>query len=151
MDGTWQNVTNFLESAGAATSSRVVSKGKNVIPPGQGTLIPADSADNTYLGTSIRWEDIIPENLGATPTFEMRGAPSSPTNEIVLFPTTIIFNLQPDFQILGQYNDVFWAPIAGSSLTNEDEITIGTDTYVLFQGVNNGNSYDFIALKRSFL
>lgn len=156
-DGVWKNITNWTEATGAANSTRVIKRTENFVPPGGGfrdnniTMI-----DTLVLSVqnSWAWRSIRPET-GTTPTYELRGVPSTPTHEVLLFPPTILYTTQPVGpgqigQVWGQYNDVMWAPIAGSGLTSEDEVTFGADTYILFPGPNLANAFDYLALKRSF-
>lgn len=156
-DGVWTTIVNWEEAAGAATSTKTVHRTWNVMPPGGGDRQNnTGHADTVMLNitASWAWRSVRPET-GVTPTYELRGVPSTPTNEVLLWPPTFVFSQNPVVagmvgQILGQYDDVFWTSLAGAGLTSEDEITFGNESYIAFQGVNNANSFDFIALRRSF-
>lgn len=148
-DGVWWSHFHMSETPGSPTTLFAIPTMERVVyPPGAITRANDNtSPNNCYLSIDHTWHMVVP-TVGGTPTFELRSTPGATDDFMTLFPPTLVWNT-PSQQFVGQLSDTYWISDAGSALTSEDEVDIGTDTYIIFQQGNLTDGYNYLALKRT--
>jgi len=153
--GTWRSIMNAVEGT---SNSRSVRNDRVVFPAGRPSLtasILPDEADRFVLVNSavLASIDIIPQSgVPGTQTVKLYKTDDSGGDLAPLFPATVI--MAPDdveHLIAMELPDIFWLSAApgqtDGGINSEDTITIGGDTYHVFQSANRTEDYAYFAVK----
>jgi hypothetical protein len=144
--GTWLAVQNSYVNGG----SRYQRQDCVVYPCStpKHTNMPAE--DRPFL-TNFVTTDFCPAsgNPGVA-SVQLLQTPDSPNDVTILLPATIVESQSStEYRIHGQMRKVYWfnALTGGSSIVAEDTLTIGGDTYKVFQNVNRSDHFALFCIK----
>lgn len=145
--GGWVSVANSEESG----ANRIAQREQVVAPAGTPDVVGAPIPDeDAFFSNAITWDDAIPTggNPG-TPVIDIFPTDDSGGDIVQLVPPTIIQQV-PAFIALGEIDAAFWmsARTTGVTILSEDEITVGGDTYIVFQNGKRTEVFTFFAIKR---
>lgn len=139
-DGNWKSVTNWALNSPGSTI-RAASNDFTVYPCG----IP-DAAAGTDVqivadvaSTQLQWEGIVQQSGFAAATYELRPTPDSGAggDKRALVPCTIILSLDPDVDIAGELDGVYWVSAAGSTVVTSEDL-VSDSTSQKYMAVPNG-------------
>jgi hypothetical protein len=149
--GVWTTFRNARESGAAAAEE----KDRVVFPAGQPntgntTLQPNEA--NRWINTALSWNLIIPGVRG-TETAKLYKTDDSGGDLAPIKPCTLLEAADANtLTIYGELDDVGWVSAApgqtDGSVTSEDTITIGSDTWHVFQQGNRSEDYSLQAIKQ---
>lgn len=151
--GVWKSFQNAVISGSNRTA-----KNDYVFWPCQSPAVSAttilDPADRWQMSSGLKFSEIIPQaNVGTAPTFKLYKSPDSGGDKAVLWPVTAM--AAPDTNehiLLGELDDVFWVSASpgptNSGMVSEDTVTIGADTYHVFQQANRTEEHNYFAVKQ---
>lgn len=112
---------------------------------------PPVPEEDQFFATVFEWSDVIPvtgdpgvQLINILPSLDTGG------DLTPLVPATIV-QQDPLFIVLVEMDDVYWMSATTDVLTlvAEDEILIGTDTYIVFQNCNRQDRWALFALKQT--
>jgi hypothetical protein len=89
-----------------------------------------------------------PVAAGGTVTYALQSTPGATEDYMPMFGCTLFMD-SPNDQFIGQLDDTYWICISGSSLQAEDELDVGSDTFIIFPMGNQSDDYYHFALKRT--
>ena len=150
--GTWVNIQNAKEGNG---NSRARLQERVVWPCGKidsSTVLLPTKADR-WFDQSQDFNDVIPQdNVPGLQTAQLYKTDDSGGDLVKLFPATVVCKPDANTSLLaGELDGCFWLSASpgktDGSLSAEDTVTIGGDTYYVFPAPNRTNPWDFFAIK----
>lgn len=147
-DGFWYDIANSRESSGAANSTLELVEVNTVLPTGD---LPFTEPNSTPVDNNISMRgtfqfDQIKSPIGSSPNFQLRPTPGS-TAATPFFPCLLTLS-DPSEQFPGEIAGLYWMTKAGTAIVAEDEFVIGTDRYLIFNGANQTNDWDYFCIKK---
>lgn len=152
VDGSWLDFYHTMEyyDPDIGSTTNVNLSYDRVITPPWMTLRGASQSAPNYYVLDYSWQlyQISPVGQGGTATYDLRSTPGATESYMPMFPCTLFMDSPAD-QFVGQLSDTYWICVGGSSLTVEDELDVGTDSYIIFRMGNQTENYYHFALKRT--
>lgn len=156
VDGNWYSIANAAEDTGVATTSLVLRSTNVVNPTGtQNEDMATKTAENTFLsnpneasGKDPQFWSVYKSPTNASPTYQLRPTPDTPDDKTPFWPCMISMT-SPATNFAGEIPGAYWLTKAGSSITAEDEIVVGTDRYLVFSSANQTDDWNYFAVKKT--
>jgi hypothetical protein len=145
--GTWQSVQNTYEEFGSRNAKD------------ECVVYPCGDPDEGNLGEEHRpfsanfiTTDFVP-NSGhpGVAAAQLLQTPDSPNDVTILWPAILVWTLNSTtYGMLGEMRGVYWinALTSGASIVTEDTISIGGDTYKVFQNCNRTDHFALFCIKQ---
>lgn len=145
--GTWQSVQNSYEYL----SNRQAGQECIIYPAGDPDDANLPVVNRPY-GASFLTTKFCP-NAGhpGNVTAQLLQTPGSPNDVTVMLPATVIWTLnETTYGMLGELRGIFWfnTLTGGTSIVTEDTLTVGSDTYKVFQNCNRSDHFAHFAIKQ---
>jgi len=147
--GSWISVAN----SGGAASSRTRRGDCNVWPCGSGIFGSLSNGPDVPAVGSPGFDvtKVIPgDGSPGTVVARIFQITDTPSDKSTLWPTMVI-ERSPAIQALGELHEVYWVSAIGnpSNLVAEDTITIGDETFRVFQNCNRTDVHSHFAMKEA--
>jgi hypothetical protein len=144
--GTWLAVQNSYENI----ATRYARQDCVVYPCGvpKSTWVPAQ--DRAFTGNFVAGDFCPQSGDPGIAAAQLLQTPGSPNDVTLLIPATIIESRSAtEYRVHGQMRNIYWfnALTGGSSIVTEDTITIGGDTYKVFQNTNRTDHFAHFVIK----
>lgn len=139
-DGGWLGFQNGEEDG----SDRNAETERCVLPAGRPST-PIAPRNNWY-GNNLDYQDFIPNSNNPGNPFLIWVPTTMAGGDLYIpIPATLAMR-DPSVNLIGQLDDVFWIS-AFPGIVSEDTITIGLDTYRIFQNCNRTEQFTFLAIR----
>lgn len=150
VDGNWYRIRNGYPGAGNSVTfdqTRCIFPNQSIYNPTQAQQIDEfDSTNVGILGMPKNWFG----GINDTPSVNLFASLDSGGDFGFLWPT-VIYQVTPSIQILGELIDVYPTTTFGTAIVSEDTYTdVNGDTYLIFQNCNRTDSWAFFGIKRNF-
>lgn len=150
VDGQWYKMRNSY--AFNKTQDNPIQRGIWPAQQGENTELSIPAADEFIGGvlSHLAASQWFGANLDGAPAQQLTATQDTGGDIAFLWPT-IMWQMLPSLQILGELIDVYSCIVKGTGAVSEDTLTDANgDTYILFQNCNRTDTWAFFAMKRNF-
>jgi hypothetical protein len=150
VDGQWYKMRNSY----APTKTDDNPQTRGIWPAKQGSnqevVIPAADRFAGYPGNTTNVDSFFGAESDFAPSIQLDATKDSGGAIAFLWPT-MLWQLTPSLQVLGELIDVYPLSVKGVGAVSEDTVTDAAgNTYILFQNCNRTDTWAFFAIKRNF-